>query len=169
MQIYHGSDVPVHIPKILKSERMLDFGDGFYTTSNREQAIIWANIVAIRTETTNRFLSIYEFDVQSAKKDLIISFDEPDEAWLDFICTNRSGRKISIEYDIVFGPVANDKVYRVVQFYENGAYDKDEAIKRLKVDKLYNQILFHTQKALAYCRFIGHEDLGETHYGHKDV
>jgi hypothetical protein len=40
-----------------------------------------------------------------------------------------------------------------------GVYDKDEAIKRLKVDKLYDQVLFHTEKSLKYCRFIGYEDL----------
>ena len=56
-----------------------------------------------------------------------------------------SGRIISKPYDIVFGAVANDKVYRVIQFYENGVYDKDEAIKRLKADKLLDQILFHTK------------------------
>jgi hypothetical protein len=63
-------------------------------------------------------------------------------------------------YDMVFGPVANDKVYSVVQFYENGVYDKDEAIRRLKVDELYSQILFHTEKSLVYCRFTGFEKLG---------
>jgi hypothetical protein len=61
---------------------------------------------------------------------------------------------------MVFGPVANDRVYTVVQYYENGVYDKAEAIKRLKIDALYDQILFHTEKSLAHCRFTGHEDLG---------
>ncbi|MCT4543646.1 MAG: DUF3990 domain-containing protein [Vallitalea sp.] len=39
MNIYHGSDVIVDKPKILKSNRLLDFGIGFYTTTNKEQAI----------------------------------------------------------------------------------------------------------------------------------
>ena len=38
MRIYHGSDVVVKIPKILTANRLLDFGEGFYTTSNYEQA-----------------------------------------------------------------------------------------------------------------------------------
>ena len=90
----------------------------------------------------------------------IIHFHEPDETWLDFVCTNRSGRLISQPYDIVIGPVANDKVYRVVQFYENGVYDKSEAIKRLKADKLFNQILFHTEVSLEYLCFSDIVDLG---------
>ena len=51
MTIYHGSTVPVEKPQILPSNRMLDFGIGFYTTSNLEQAIRWAKIVAAKQET----------------------------------------------------------------------------------------------------------------------
>jgi hypothetical protein len=161
MTIYHGSTVPVEVPKIVTSNRKLDFGEGFYATSNKEQAIIWAEIVSARRGDTARFLSIYHFEYEKAVNELeIIRFHEPDEAWLDFVCTNRSGQTITEPYDIVFGPVANDRVYRVVQFYENGVYDKHEAIRRLKVDKLLDQILFHTEKSLEYCRFIEYKDLG---------
>ena len=161
MIIYHGSNLAVEHPKILQSERMLDFGTGFYTTSNREQAVRWAHRVADRRVPNERILSIYEFDSEAAERDLtIIRFDKPDSKWLDFVCANRSGRKIAEPYDIVFGPVANDKVYSVVQYYENGVYSKEDAIKRLKVGKLFNQILFHTEKSLNYCRFSGFEKLG---------
>ena len=160
MIIYHGSTVPVEVPKIMKSERKLDFGEGFYTTSNREQAIIWANIVSTRRETAERYLSVYEYDIGKAEKELIIiKFDEPNEEWLDFVCANRSGKTLSFHYDIVSSPVANDRVFRVVLFYENGVYDKADAIKRMEVDNLFNQIFFHTEKSLEYCRFIKHEDL----------
>ena len=99
--------------------------------------------------------------MEKAEKELVIvRFSEPDEAWLDFVCANRKGREISVSYDMAFGPVADDRVYTVVQLYENGVYDKDEAIKRLKVDDLYSQILFHTEKSLEYCRFTGHEAFG---------
>ena len=42
MILYHGSNVQVSTPKILVTNRMLDFGAGFYTTSNRQQAVKWA-------------------------------------------------------------------------------------------------------------------------------
>jgi len=160
MIIYHGSNVVVETPKIMQSERMLDFGTGFYTTSNREQAIRWAQRVAGRREPKDRVLSVYEFDSKAAERDLaIVRFNEPTGEWLDFVCNNRSGREPAEPYDIVFGPVANDKVYTVVQFYENGVYDKDEAIKRLKVEALFNQILFHTEKSLAYICFTKSEKI----------
>lgn len=38
--------------------------------------------------------------------------------------------------------------------------DKEEALKRLKIEKLFNQILFHTEKSLEYCMFNNFEDLG---------
>ena len=38
MILYHGSNVEVREPKIIVSNRTLDFGAGFYTTSNKEQA-----------------------------------------------------------------------------------------------------------------------------------
>ena len=161
MILYHGSNVVVEQPKILQSARMLDFGVGFYTTSNKEQAIRWAEKVADRREPDDKIVSFYEFDIDAAECELrIIRFDEPSEKWLDFVCANRSGREIGDSYDIVIGPVADDMVYTVVQFYENGVYDKDDAIKRLKVEALFNQILFHTERALSYCRFIGFEKLG---------
>jgi hypothetical protein len=146
---------------ILQSGRMLDFGAGFYTTSNREQAIRWAKQVADRQGVTEQALSCYEFDLSTAERRLVlIRFDETDEAWLGFVCQNRSGREVSAPYDIVVGPVADDKVFAVVQFYENGVYDKTEALRRLKIDALFDQILFHTEEALAFCKYIGFETLG---------
>ena len=166
MILYHGSNMVVQQPRILQSERMLDFGAGFYTTTNKEQAVSWSRRVADRREPKDQILSIYAFDSEAAERDLaIIRFNEPDGKWLDFVCANRSGREIAEPYDIVFGPIADDKVYAVVQFYENGIYDKEEAIKRLKVEKLFDQILFHTERALSFCRFAGFQELGVQNNG----
>jgi len=161
MILYHGSTVIVDEPKVLLSERLVDFGAGFYTTTNREQAIRWAQRVSTRRGIDDSIISQYEFDsVEAESKLRIIRFNEPDGVWLDFVCANRSGREPLEPYDIVFGPVANDTVYTVVQFYENGVYDKEEAIKRLKVQALYNQVLFHTEKSLTFCEYKGYERIG---------
>ena len=162
MLIYHGSNEVVRQPEIRQGDRMLDFGVGFYTTSKKKQAIEWAAQVAGRREIKDQILSVYEFDVEAAERDLsIIRFDEPDGEWLDFVCANRCGHDIPEPYDLVFGPVADDKVYTVVQFYENGVYDKDYAIARLKVDELFDQILFHTERALRYLHFVERKNLGD--------
>ncbi|MCT4617877.1 MAG: DUF3990 domain-containing protein [Marinisporobacter sp.] len=161
MKIYHGSDIVVKEPKILQSNRLLDFGIGFYTTSNKEQAVRWAKKVGSRNNTGKEFLSVYNFDIEKAKNELrIIEFLVADEKWLDFITANRRGKELLEKYDIVMGPVADDNVYLTVKLFETGVLDKEETLKRLKIEKLFNQILFHTDKALNFCVFDHYEDLG---------
>jgi len=58
------------------------------------------------------------------------------------------------------GAVANDVVYTTVTLYERGILDKETAIKQLKVQELYNQILFHTEKSLSFCQYLRHETIG---------
>ena len=159
MVVFHGSDVAVAQPAILAPKRPLDFGVGFYVTESREQAESWAKKVSIRNSTHKSIVSIYDFDEESAEKSLcIIRFDNVDRTWLNFICNNRKGLTDS-KYDIAIGPVADDKVYKVVIEYEIGIIDEARAIKRLKAEKLYNQIVFHTEDALKYVEYITSEVL----------
>ena len=157
MLCYHGSDTIVDAPRILEAKRPLDFGGGFYVTTSELQAKNWAKKVAYRNNNHHRCINRYEFDLEQAKKDItVIHFQIADEKWLDFICANRSG-KYTGEYDIVIGPVADDRVYRVVVEYENGDVDKITALKNLKTEVLCDQILFHTEKALKYLKYVDTE------------
>lgn len=154
MICYHGSDTVVDAPKILEAKRPLDFGGGFYVTSNKEQAEAWAKRVSYRNNSKKACVNVYEFDLVKAEQEAtVIKFEKADENWLDFICANRSGKE-TFDYDIVVGPVADDKVYRVVILFENGDIDKDAALKRLKAEVLSDQILFHTEKALEFLKFV---------------
>lgn len=51
MTLYHGSNIEIKVPKIIQSKRLLDFGTGFYLTSDYEQAAKWAVRTANRRET----------------------------------------------------------------------------------------------------------------------
>ncbi len=157
MICYHGSDTIVDTPKIIESKRPLDFGGGFYVTTSYNQAKSWAIKVAYRNNTNNKCVNSYEFDKENAKSDLkVIQFEVAEEKWLDFICDNRSGKNTG-DYDIVIGPVADDRVYRVVVEYENGDLDKETALKNLKAEALCDQILFHTPESLKYLKYINTE------------
>ncbi len=157
MICYHGSDTIVDAPKILNANRPLDFGGGFYVTTSENQAENWAVKVALRNNTKYRCVNRYDFDLENAKKEVtVIHFESADEKWLNFICDNRCGKPTG-DYDIVIGPVADDRVYRVVVQYENGDVDKETALKNLKTEKLCDQILFHTEKSLGYLRYTGTE------------
>ena len=158
MKVYHGSLVVVEKPKIRVSDRYLDFGYDFYTTMNKEQVIKWTAKQKNRKGTNLGYVSMYDFDIEKAESELkMIRFDKADKEWLDFVFANRKGQCQEI-YDIVIGPVVDDSVYEVVRFYEIGVYDLEETLKRLKVEELYNQVLFHTEKSLTYLKFIGMEE-----------
>ena len=67
---------------------------------------------------------------------------------------NRTIRDFQHNYDIVYGPVANDRVYAAFALYEGGLIDKQMLIAELKTYKLVDQFLFHSEKALQLLTFI---------------
>ena len=85
----------------------------------------------------------------------ILYFDEPGEAWLDFVSDNRSGNYEGESCDSIFGPVADDDVYRTFTLYTAGLLTKEQTLEQLKIKKLYNQLVLTTEKALSYLQFAG--------------
>lgn len=156
MQLYHGSIEVIDQPKILDQQRLLDFGKGFYTTTNKEQAERWAAIKQKRAvKTTKAFVTVFELDELLLKNDTLKLklFIQADEEWLDFIIHNRSIDSAA-EYDLVSGPVANDTLYQTLTLYEAGILTKKETIARLKVHPLFDQVSFHSHKALEHLKYI---------------
>ncbi len=153
MEIYHGSTEQVELPEIREPNRTLDYGVGFYLTSSREQAESWVRR-KFKGDVLRGWLNVYEY-LPEIESDLsVLSFDIPDEQWLDFVMANRMNKDFTHDYDIVKGPVANDRVYASFALYEAGLLNKQTLISELKTYKLVNQILIHTEKALAAIRFI---------------
>lgn len=156
MILYHGSNVTVDQPELVQQNRFLDFGFGFYTTTNKTQAISFADKVTKRRRVGQRVVSIYEIDEAVAFSDCsILRFDEPNEAWLDFVSDNRSGNYEGKPFDFIFGPVANDDVYRTFTLYTAGVLTKEQTLDQLKIKKLYNQLVLTSEKALSYLYFVG--------------
>ena len=160
MIIYHGSNVEVRKPRLIASNRALDFGMGFYTTTNCDQAKDFAGKVVSRTERGVPTLNVYEISADEAFPLCdVLTFEGPNDAWLDFVCDNRDGNYHGPKYDFVYGPVANDNVYRVLNLYRSGEIDREEVLKRLKIRKLYNQLVFASDKSLGFIRFLRSETL----------
>ena len=79
MICYHGSDTVVDAPRILEAKRPLDFGGGFYVTSNKEQAVAWAKRVAYRNNSKKHYVNFYEFDLVKAEQEsVVILFENGD-------------------------------------------------------------------------------------------
>ena len=76
------------------------------------------------------------------------------EEWLDFVMQNRIHDSFEHDYDIVYGPVANDKVYASFALFEGGFINKQALISELKTYKLVDQYLFHTEESLKTLKFI---------------
>ena len=158
LDLYHGGEMPVKEPQVVspKAVRPLDFGSGFYTTTSQDQARKWIGIRlrqhAYETGSVSHFTVDWDALVESGLKVLV--FRGPEEAWFDFVMDNRHTAGFSHDYDIVMGPVANDNVYETLTLFEDGIITKAEAVVRLKTFKLVDQVLFHTEAALKFLRFV---------------
>lgn len=148
MILYHGSNVKVKEPILLKVQRELDFGKGFYTTSDMEQAARWAWRTAKRRGESNAFVTVYEVNEDELKNIRLLSFDSPNVEWLNFVVKNRKGEYIAGDWDIISGPVADDQTAQVIDLYLEGAYDEEEAIRRFLTQRLKDQYAFKTNEAL---------------------
>jgi hypothetical protein len=148
MILYHGSNVEVKEPILLKVQRELDFGKGFYTTSDMEQAARWAWRTAKRRGESNAFVTVYEVNEDELKNIRLLSFDSPNVEWLNLVVKNRKGEYIAGDWDIISGPVADDQTAQVIDLYLEGAYDEEEAIRRFLTQRLKDQYAFKTDEAL---------------------
>ena len=158
MILYHGSNVTVDYPKLIRQNRYLDFGFGFYTTTNRTQAVNFAQKVTYRRKNGKATLNIYSVDETVAFQECsLLRFDSPDAKWLDFVAANRQGIYRGKMYDLIYGAVANDDVYRTITLYMTGVLDKEQTLAALKIRKLFNQMVFATEKSMQYLHFKGRE------------
>lgn len=153
MLLYHGSNVQVDRPKILSSNRAMDFGAGFYTTSDENQAMKWAKIQTLRRKKGIPIVSVYEFDENAAKDLSVLSFCSADKNWLDFVAENRKNLYCGMKYDIVRGPVANDTTMTIISDYMAGNISDEVALLLLKTQKLSDQYVFLTESGIDCLRF----------------
>ena len=154
MQIYHGTNIIIEHPKIINRFKTLDFGEGFYTTENENQARDFAvKVCERRSPTTYPVVNCYEFN-EDFNKFSVLKFDAPDEKWLDFVVERRKGIILKEKYDLIIGPVADDDVFGTIILYEAGQLDKESAIKSFKVKKLYNQVVFCNELVLSSLFFV---------------
>ena len=160
VMVYHGSTERVENPICRFGRKNLDFGQGFYVTNLREQAVAWANNMA-RNRKQIALLNRYRLD-----RDAILEvakckvFKAYDEEWLRFIVGNRSGENLAREYDYVEGGVANDRVVDTVNLYMAGLMELNSALRELAKHQPNNQMCILNQDLLnKYLVYDGTEEL----------
>lgn len=154
MKLYHGSNVEVKMPKLLDSQRPLDFGKGFYTTTSLEQARKWAVRTSRIRKAGRSCVSVYELSDSVLAELKVLRFEQPNKAWLKFVIDHRRGIEHDEPWDLIWGPVADDQTWSVIILYMDGFLTEEETIERLLPQKLKDQLTFKTEKALSYIRFV---------------
>ncbi|PWJ62070.1 MULTISPECIES: DUF3990 domain-containing protein [unclassified Fibrobacter] len=150
MILFHGSDIAVEKPIANYGRNKVDFGQGFYLTSLREQAVKWAKIIAFKKGVKKAFVTEFNFD-----EDFLASlgsrykkFQVYDMEWLDYVVDCRNGGNLQSLYDVIEGGVANDNVIDTVENYENGIITTEQALGQLQYKKVNHQICFRSQEVL---------------------
>ena len=153
MKLYHGSLEVVSEPRIITPNRTLDYGRGFYATTSSEQAEQWVRRRKGAQHPVG-YVNVYELADILPDDIKQLRFETPTEEWVDFVMRNRTERGFEHSFDIVYGPVANDRVYAAFALYESNLLDKEGLIRELRTYELVDQFLFHTEQSLQHLTFI---------------
>lgn len=151
MILYHGSNVEFDKIDLLKSKPNKDFGRGFYLSDNIEQALDMARTKVEQLESGSPVVMTYRVDESELSALRILRFDDYTEEWAKFIILNRNNasRLQAHDYDIVIGPIANDRVGTQLWKYENNTIDLPTLIKNLHYMKgITIQYFFGTESAI---------------------
>lgn len=158
--VYHGGTEIVEHPICKFGRRNLDFGQGFYITNIRKQAVDWASQVADRRKLSpliNRYRLNREAILAEAHCKI---FEAYDKDWLEFIVASRRGLHVADNYDYIEGGVANDRVVDTVNLYMAGLMDENTALRRLSEHKPNNQMCLLSQEITnKYLIFDGTEEI----------
>ena len=149
--LYHGSNIAFDCIDLSKSHNQRDFGCGFYCTVLESPAKNWAHRLYMRNFSEGEYIYQYVFHQTDDLK--IKRFTTLDAEWLDFIKENSTKGGIQHPYDVVIGPVADDNTMETIQLYISGILKSDEAVERLRYNKINNQVSFHTPLALKHLSF----------------
>ena len=153
MILYHGSNQPIHEIRLSDGKKYKDFGQGFYTTHIKEQAVYWSRRIAERFGGVP-VVTEFEFDLQSAVSAglKVKQFEKPDREWALFVMANRrqDGNEFHHDYDIVIGPVADDRMARLFGLYDMEIIDLDAVVAGLIYKDLNSQYFFATEQSLKY-------------------
>ena len=136
MILYHGSNMEVAVPDLAKSKPFKDFGQGFYLSADKGQAMRMAEQKTLLMMTGEPIVTEFDFDeslLQSGELSVKV-FEDYSVEWATFILKNRDihEKHPTHDYDIVFGPIADDGVTYQLRRHQSGAISIEELVRELK-------------------------------------
>ena len=154
MEIFHGTNKPFKKPDLSICSTKSDFGEGFYCTKNQQQAESRALAKLHASIEPAAYIHVYEYIEPDPKDFKIKKFIGPTEEWIEFTDNNRNKSNFKHNFDIISGPVADNKLDKLRVQFESGFITKTKyAYEAANNPKLTDQISFHTQKAVDILKY----------------
>ena len=150
MKLYHGSTVDISLIDLAKSKPNKDFGKAFYLSDDKQQALEIAQFRAEFKDTVP-VVNVYEFDESLLEQLHTKRFEAYNEEWAHFVYDHRTepNGKTLHDYDIVYGPIANDRIGAQITRYKQGYISFEEFLMRIQYIKgITFQYAFCTQRAV---------------------
>ena len=151
MILYHGTNADFGEIDLRKSKPNKDFGQGLYLSHEYTQAMAMAKTKVEQLETGTPTVLTFEADDEAMAQLRVLRFDDYTEEWAKFILLNRNNDspEPAHDYDIVIGPIANDRVGVQLWKFENGAIDLPTLVHNLRNMKgITFQYFFGTERAI---------------------
>jgi hypothetical protein len=168
-RLYHGSSEYFDEVDLSKTQHHKDFGQGFYLTELPKQAESWAKAVSLRNHTKKAYVHIFDFDDTDLTHLNYLHFPKPSQEWVYFVLNNRNldfrkfaeqPNNLQGQYDIVEGPVADDRIATVLNMYLLDVVSPTAIVEALTYKNLSHQISLHTDQALKLLTKVGSDVLG---------
>ena len=156
MKLYHGTNTDFQAIDLRQSQRGKDFGCGFYLSESETQAEAMANF-KVQLFGGQSIVQRYEFDEARLDDGTLrfMRFDGYTRDWATFILANRQNKnaKNIHDYDVVYGPIANDKVGAQIRNVIEQNINMETFLERLKYMKgITFQYFFGSEKAIQMLR-----------------
>lgn len=158
IRLYHGSNVQIEVPDLIHSKPFKDFGCGFYLSPDKQQAWDMAFQKVSQTKEGKAEVTEFLFDETLMTSDQLKVLSYPDycEEWALFVLANRDNNRRehpTHDYDIVYGPIADDGVTYQLRRYEGGVISLTRLVEELKYAKgITFQYFFGTERALQHLK-----------------
>lgn len=157
IQLYHGSNTKIEVPDLIHSKPFKDFGRGFYLSTDKQQAWDMAFQKVNQTQQGKAEVTEFLFDETLMTSDdlNVLSFSDYCEEWALFVLANRNRNTLQPvhDYDIVYGPIANDGVTYQLRRYEGGVISLSRLVEELRYARgITFQYYFGTDRALLHLK-----------------
>lgn len=155
MKLYHGSDIAIKQIDLEKSKPFKDFGKGFYLSDDYNQALGMAKQRIKQKQGIGMpIVTTFSFDetMMTSGEVRVKIWDDYCVEWAEFVIRNRN-RKLPYpwhDYDIVYGPIADDGVVFQIRRYEAGYLTIEQLVKELKyTEGITFQYFFANETAIS--------------------